>query len=74
MNSNPKLETIQDRNSVEFTIEERQITDQVSTYYLRLTAADMEFVVNAIHDSQDLLRLLFSVQTLRKILSIGDPD
>lgn len=51
MNSNPKLETIQDKHSVEFTIEEHQINDLVSTYYLRLTAADMEFVVDAIHDS-----------------------
>lgn len=74
MNSNPKLETIQDKNSVEFTIEERQITDHVNTYYLRLTDADMDFVVDAIHDFQDPLRLLFSVQTLRKILSIGNPN
>jgi len=51
MNPNPKLETIEDRNSVEFTIEERQITDQINSYYLRLSASDMEIVVEAIHDS-----------------------
>ena len=32
----------------------------------------MELVVDAIHDTKDLLRLLFSLQTLRRVLSLGD--
>ena len=52
MNSNPKLETIKDRQSIDFKTEECTINDNTSqnTYYLRLTSADIEMIADAINE------------------------
>jgi hypothetical protein len=35
---------------------------------------DIDCVVEAVHENEDLLRLLFSVQSLRKIISVCYDD